>query len=598
MKLCTIFHTLILGCVSFYGVSRAALGDELSPPDLIIYNARVATVDSTFIVQEALAVRDGLILATGKESQIKKMKGPRTRMVDAHGGMVLPGLCDNYVHSYEAAVSELAPLSPKFDSIASAQAYIRAQAAKKNTNDWIVVTGAYPSRIKEGRLPAKAELDEAAPKNPVYWESGDMVMLNSEALKLCRITNGMKIPAGCEIVFDPLTLKPTGLLRHAASLVKLSPPAPTPSQERAALRHLYQLYNEQGITSIGERRAGTNAIDLFRDLENVHELTVRIHCSRFIEPGAALPDALGKLEQLTNSLTGKLPYGPTGVGDDWVRIGALNVQMDGDLREGASYLRTPWGMGPTYQITEPAYRGELQQDSELLVPLFVKAAQQGWQITADCSGDATLDELLNCYQRVQFQTDIHLRRFGVSRSIFQAVEDWDRCRQLGIVSDAQPAWLYRDGDSLLKTMGEKRLRHFLSFKGWFEHHLIVGGGSDHASGLDSENSVNPWNPWLGIWITLTRQTDSGAQITPQEILSREQAIRLYTCNNAYLNFDEEKLGSLEPGKLADLIIIDRDILKCPVDEVRNTKVQMTVVGGKIVWENKDSFPLANAESER
>jgi len=192
--------------------------------------------------------------------------------------------------------------------------------------------------------------------------------------------------------------------------------------------------------------------------------------------------------------------------------------------------------------------------------------------------------LLNCYKQVQFKTDIRKRRFLINHASFQAEQDWGRCRALGVAACLQPAWLYCDGASLEKTIGDKRLVNFLAFKSWYDAQLTIGAGSDHRAGLDSLAASNPWNPWLGLWITLARQTQQGAEIWPEEKLTREQAIRFYTINNAYLSFDETKKGSLEPGKLADLIMVDTDLLKCPVDAVRQTKVVLTVVGGKIVWE--------------
>ena len=149
----------------------------------------------------------------------------------------------------------------------------------------------------------------------------------------------------------------------------------------------------------------------------------------------------------------------------------------------------------------------------------------------------------------------------------------------------QPAWLYKDGASLLQTLGERRMKWFQPLKSWFDNDLVIGGGSDHMVILDSVAATNPWNPWLGMWVALTRQTEGGGVRNPRQRLTREQAIRFYTVNNARLNFEERAKGSIQPGKYADLIMIDRNVLKCPVDEVRGTRVLLTMVGGKVVWES-------------
>jgi predicted amidohydrolase YtcJ len=588
MKLSNVLGILSLSC-AMLGSRFCGAAEVSETADLIIQNARVITVNSDFTVEQAIAIKRDRILAVGKDKDMAHYTGPDTRVIDAQGKTVMPGLYDSHVHSYKASVSECAGPLPTFESIADALAYIRKQTTEKPPGSWIELERVYPTRLKEGRLPTLAELDKAAPNNPVYWNCGPVSMANSKALEVSKISIESTNPPSGEIVRDIKTRKPTGLLRNAAQLLALPPAAkpPTTAEHRKALKHLYHLYNEQGITSIGERRTDPEAIDMFRDLSRSNELTVRINCTRIIELGTNLDDSILRLNAITNAGPDKLPYGPTGVGDDWVRIGPLKTFMDGGMLIGTAYMRTPWGIGPTYQITQPAYRGILYPDTELLTDLYLEAAQRGWQLTAHCAGDAAVDMLLNVYQRIQFTTNITERRFLVTHANFQSPQNWEKYKKLGVSADMQPAWLYEDADSLLRTLGEKRMQTFLPFKSCFEHGVVIGGGSDHMVKLDSLDSVNPWNPWLGIWITLARITDSGRVLNPEERLSREQAIRFYTINNAYLNFEETKKGSLEADKYADLIMIDRDILQCPINDVRNTKVLMTMVGGKIVYEARN-----------
>jgi predicted amidohydrolase YtcJ len=160
-------------------------------------------------------------------------------------------------------------------------------------------------------------------------------------------------------------------------------------------------------------------------------------------------------------------------------------------------------------------------------------------------------------------------------------------KALGIVADIQPIWLHLDGRTLLKQFGEERTSFFQPYKTLFEQGVVVGGGSDHMQRIGSLRSVNPYNPFLGLWTTLTRQPRwSDAPLHPEQIITREQALKFYTINNAWLTFEEKEKGSLEPGKLADLIVIDRDILTCPVDEVKGITVEQTWLGGKVVYEKK------------
>jgi predicted amidohydrolase YtcJ len=584
MKRPILLGACLLAFTTTVSISGAA--DMPDMADLIIYNAKVLTVSSNFTVDSAIAVKDGRILAVGKDRRLEEYRGPQTKMVDAQGRTVMPGLYDANVNSYAAAVSESTGPTPVINSIADAQAYIRAQATNKPAGAWILLSHVYPTRLKEGRLPTKEDLDAATTNHPVCWDFGPMAVVNSKALEVSRIDKDTPSPVGGEIVKEPKHFKPTGLLRNALSVLKLPPAArpATPAQERAALKHLYQLYNEQGITSIGEKNSTPAEIDLFRDMSRSNELTVRINCARLFESSADADESIDRLNNFTNAPAGKLAYGPTGTGDDWVRIGALETVLDGNLGVGTSYLRTPYGIGSTYMNSELAYRGEQKQSAFALPQIYLAAAQNGWQLSTHASGDAALDFALNCYEEVQFKLDIHDHRFLISHSDFAASEDWSRCEKLGLGAVLAPGTLYEEGGSLENTLGTNRMTYFMPFKGWFSRGIVAGAGSGQAAGLDSLNADNPWNPWLGMWITLTRQTKRGGEINPQERLTREQAVRFYTINNAWMSFEDNVKGSLEPGKLADLIMVDTDIMKCPVDDVRNAKVLFTMVDGKVVWQ--------------
>ena len=557
--------------------------------DILVQNAKVITVNSNQPHAEAIAIHGDKIIFVGRNREAKRFVGTNTRVIDAHGKTVLPGLYDSHVHSYRASVSELGGGAPLIHSIGEAQQWIREQAAKRPIGSWIILERVYASRLKEQRLPTKAELDAAAPNNPVHWNSGPVSVANSKALAISSITRDTPNPSPGEIVRDEKG-DPTGLLRNAAHLLKGASSAykPTADEQRAAVKKLHSLYNQQGITSIGERRTEFEAIDLFRDLAAKGELTVRVNCTRMIEPvPKTLDDAVKKLDELTHGTNGQGQYGPTGVGDDWVRMGPIKVFLDGGVLIGTAYMREPWGTNDIYQITDPAYKGLLNVKPELLNALYLEAAKRGWQLTAHCTGEASPDVLLDCYKSIAERLgleQVRQRRFLITHANFQFTDILDEWKRLNLSADIQPAWLYKDGALLERILGAKRMQHFQLLNTLFDRGIVAGGGSDHMVQIDSLESTNPWNPWLGMWITITRQTERGGVLNKGERLSREEALRFYTLNNAYLNFEETKKGSVEPGKLADLIMIDRDILTCPVDSIRGTKVLWTMVGGRIVWE--------------
>ena len=575
--------------IALFSITTTAFLNAAEPADIVVQNAKVITVNAKQPKAQAVGVRGNKIVFVGKDRDANPFIGGNTRVIDAQGKTILPGLYDSHVHSYRASVSELGGGAPLIHSIGEAQQWIREQAAKRPPGSWIILERVYASRLKEQRLPTKAELDAAAPNNPVHWNSGPVSVANSKALEISGITRDTPNPSPGEIVRDEKG-EPTGLLRNAAHLLKSATSSykPTPEEQRAAVKKLHSLYNQQGITSIGERRTEFEAIDMFRDLAAKGELTVRVNCTRMMEPvPKTLEDAVKKLEELTHGADEKGEYGPTGVGDDWVRIGPFKVLLDGGVLIGTAYMREPWGTNDIYQITDPAYKGLLNVKPDLLNGLYLEAAKRGWQVTAHCTGEASPDVLLDCYKSIAGKLgleQVRQKRFLITHANFQFVDRLDEWKRLNLSADIQPAWLYKDGALLEQILGTKRMQHFQLLNTLFDRGIIVGGGSDHMVQTDSVESTNPWNPWLGMWIAITRQTERGGVLNKAERLSRDEAVKFYTLNNAYLNFEETKKGSVEHGKLADLIMIDRDILTCPVDSIRDTKVLWTMVGGKMVWE--------------
>jgi predicted amidohydrolase YtcJ len=584
MKRC-LLPGLLLGLL----LATPAGADEPAdkkPVDLIVHHAKIVTVDDKFRIAEAVAVKDGRVVALGEDDEVFKLCGPKTRVIDADGQTVLPGLYDSHVHPVGAALSELAAPLPNLESLKDVFAYIRKQAAATPEGDWIVLRYTFPTRLDEARFPTKAELDEAAPKHPVLFHAGPAGIVNSMALKVSGVTRDTPNPRAGVIVKDPATGEPTGMLRNAYGVLKGVPAedrSVSPAERREAVKKLFRLYNAQGLTSIGDRNADRSALDLYLALRESGELTLRVNVSRSFNPYGPREEVVRHLEELPGK---DKRGGPTGTGDEWVRIGAIKLFLDGGMLNGTAYMRQPWPKGDTYQLVEDNYRGLLFIPPEQLQLVVEEAARRHWQVTAHTAGEGAMDVLLDAYDLVNRQTPIKDLRFCITHANFPSQENLERCKRLGVCADVQPAWLWKDGTTLARVLGDKRIRWFQPYKSWLEY-TTIGGGSDHMIKLDSMEAINPWNPWLGIYVSLARVTERGTVLTPDERLTREQAIRLYTINNAYLNHEEKEKGSLEVGKLGDLIIIDRDILTCPLGSIPETKVLKTIVGGKVVYEAKE-----------
>ena len=571
--------------------SQPALAEDALRADLVIHNARVITVDARDRIAEAVAVQGDRILAVGSNAEMMKLAGADAESIDAEGRALLPGLYDSHVHPLGSASSEKDHPIPAYRSLADIKAYIADRAKAQPKGTWIVVRYAFPTRLEEGRFPTRAELDAIAPDHPVLHQAGPAGVVNSKALELSGITRETPDPPAGRIVKDPRTGEPTGMLRNAYSALKDLPKdaySDTGAPESERVKTLFRLYNARGLTSVADRGASEQALRIYRGLRDRGELTVRVNATRILAP--PFGDRAGIVKGL-NSLaaydtTGE-PNGPSGVGDHWVRIGPLKVFLDGGMLNGTAYMREPWGVGPAYQITEPDYRGLLFVAPETLAAIAEEAARRGWQMTAHTAGEAGMDELLKAYERADRAIGIRGRRWLITHANFTSAENLRRCAALGVGADLQPAWIWEDTRTLLSVLGPKRMAWFHPYRKWLDAGLTIGGGSDHMIRLDALEATNPWDPWLGIWVAVTRQTQGGGALNPDQCLTRAEALRFYTIENARLHFEEKDKGSIEPGKLADLILVDRDPLTCPDDALRNTKVLWTMVAGKRVYRQEN-----------
>lgn len=548
-------------------------------PDLILHHGKIVTVDAEFRIAEAIAVHGERIAAVGTNADVLKLAGPTTTLVDLAGKMVLPGLIDSHSHPAEAAVYEFDHPVPEMESVADVLAYVKSRAAALPPGQWIVIQQVFVTRLRDRRFPTRAELDSAAPNHPVMFRTGPDASLNSLALKLSGIDRNFQITDGKpgHIERDPATGEPTGILRSCTRFVKArsTGKSPTLDERCACLKALLAAYNEVGITSVADRDAGDGDVALYQRLKERGELTCRVFLSYHINADAPI-------EKIEAAIAAAARH-PLHAYDNLLWLRGIKIYLDGGMLTGSAYMREPWGVSKIYAITDPQYRGMLFVQPEPLYRIAAAALKSGLQPTAHSVGDGAVHALIAAYERVN--RDLHVRdlRPCISHCNFMSPEAIEKMAALGIVADLQPAWLWHDGATLRAHFGDQRLAFFQPYKTLFERGVIVGGGSDHMQKLGRRRSLNTYDPFLGIWTALTRQPRWTDQpLHPEQRITREQAIRLYTINNARLTFEEKHKGSLEPGKLADFIILDRDILTCPLDALKDTIVEATYLGGRRV----------------
>ena len=570
-----ILQCLFLCCAGVASEIRAV------EADLILHHGKIVTVDKRFSLQQAIAIRDGSILQVGKDNAVLKLKGPRTELVDLKGRMVLPGLMDSHTHPTGASMTEFDHSIPDMESIQDVLDYIAARAKIVKPGEWIVLQQVFITRLREQRYPTRSELDKAAPENPVTFRTGPDASLNSLALELSGIDRDFKVSDGGAgfVEKDPTTGEPTGILRNCSRFVpvKSSARSATDTEKRQRLAELFRDYNSVGLTTICDRDANPSALELYRDLRSRGELTVRVAVSQDVS-------SLGDLEKVQEHIR-KIAADPLfQEKDNWLRIIGIKTFLDGGMLTGSAYMRQPWGVSDIYAIKDPNYRGVQFIPKDRLRIMARTAAENGLQFTAHSVGDGAVHALLEVYDELSRELPLRATRPCITHANFQSREAVQTAARLGVTMDIQPVWLYLDTRTLAKQFGYERLRYFQPLRSLFKAGVVVGGGSDHMQKIGSLRAINSYNPFLAMQTAVTRQARwYDGKLHPEEALSREQMIRFYTSNNAHLLFCENERGSLEPGKLADLVVLDTDLLKCPEEKIASARVLRTYVGGKLLF---------------
>ena len=546
--------------------------------DVIFVNGKVVTVNEDFTIAEAFAIEGDRIIAVGSNQEVIEAAGP-ARTINLQGATVLPGVIDSHVHAVGASMYEFDHEVPDMESIADVLRYIESRAAVLKEGDWIQLQQVFITRLLERRFPSREEMDKAAPKNPVWFRTGPDAALNSLALKYYGIDRDYQVPEGSQMRIERnASGEPTGIIRTAGGLSgKPSGRSPTKEERLSRLRELLADYNKVGLTSVSARNAGASNIDLYSELKDRGELTCRVFLYRGVNARQELSEIQKDIHEASQH--------PLHRYDNMLWLRGVKIFLDGGMLTGSAYMKEPWGLSESYGINDPEYRGIRYVEPDQLYRIARFALEHDLQITAHSVGDGAVETLVDAYSRIA-EDDFPVRdlRPCVTHCNFMTPDAIAKMAKHGIVADLQPAWLYLDGGTLKHHFGNERLTWFQPYHALFEQGVIVGGGSDHMQKIGSLRSVNPYNPFLGMWTTLTRQPRrEEAALHPEQRITREQAIRLYTINNAFLSFEEFEKGSIEPGKLADFILLDRDILTCPVDEVREIQVKQTWLGGKQVW---------------
>jgi predicted amidohydrolase YtcJ len=556
-----------------------------APADLVLIDGQILTVDARFRQATALAVRDGRFVAVGSNEDVRPLIGRGTRVVEGRGRTVLPGLIDTHVHALDVAAAESEQPYQNLQSIDALQAWIRNAVRSGSSTGarpgqavtWIWTPRIYPTRLREHRFPTRQELDATAADRPVAVDLAYAYVLNTAALRAAGITRESTDPPGGAIVKDAAG-EPTGLLRNVGSLLARF----RPRSDRVSLDMLERVHREYlavGLTSIIERGA---TIDGYRSYEELRRAG-RLHVRSTVTVRIPRADDAAEVERFIQTL----PMRP-GSGDDWLKMGPLKIVADGGILIGTSFMRQPYGLSARqlYGVDDPRYRGFLTLTPEQIAAAFEIGHRLGWQMVAHVTGDAGVDVVLDAIEAAQKKYPSPDRRHTLLHAYFVNRETAVRAARLGVLVDTQPAWHYKDAAALADGLGVDRLTPFIGVRTWREAGVDVAINTDHMFGLDKNDSLNPFNPFLTMYSATTRRTEAGRVVGAGEAVSREEALRMMTSMAARFSFDENNRGSIEAGKLGDFVVLDDHFLTVPPERLRTLRANLTVIGGRIVFERR------------
>ncbi|MBI1734818.1 MAG: amidohydrolase [Candidatus Rokubacteria bacterium] len=544
--------------------------------DLVITGGYVLTVNASDDIAEAVAVAGDRIVAVGRTHDLEGLIGPRTDVVRLHGETVVPGFIDPHNHFmlYGQWLGRVNCKSPRNRTIGDILERVRERAGQTPPGEWVLGFGVEDSGLEEKRFPTRAELDHVAPMHPVYLRhrSGHAAVANSLALARAGLDDASPQPAGGHVDRDPVSGRLTGVLRETAAMQPIEAvlPPPTEAELRDGVIAAGKLYATAGITSVHDAGADARP-ETYRAYQRAvaDGLVTRVYLMIWGWPGRHL--------YLERDLGLR-----TGFGDERLRLGAVKLFCDGSIQVFTCAFYDPY-LTLDGESTRAHPRGVLQMTPNELNDLVVEAHTRGFQVAIHAQGDYGIDVALDAIQYAAWRTPRPDARHRIEHCQCVTPEGLRRMRRLGVIGSFYPHHSWYWADRHISTfIGEERASRMNPMKSAMRAGIVTVGHSD-APIAEIGDPVFGAEPLFGIWCAVNRTTRAGRVIGADERLTPMEGIRAFTINAAYASFEERLKGSIEPGKLADLAILDRN--PCTVDpwEIRDIEVVRTISGGRTVY---------------
>jgi predicted amidohydrolase YtcJ len=552
---------LICGVESFGQLNMAA------PADLVVFHGKIYTLDAKKPWAEALAIRQGKIVAVGTDELIAALRGADTKVIDAGGQLVMPGFVDCHIHFLEGSLGIDRLHLEGAQNVADIQKMLREYAAKDPGNSWILGTGWNYAMFSPETLPNKKYLDELFPDRPVFISGydGHTTWANSKALTIAGIGRETLDPPGGAIVRDPKTGETTGALKESASgIVYKVVPQSTRAEKLAALREGIRWANENGLTRVHSAGGDFEELDLFDELRRKGDLSLRFYIAYFLDPPELRKKDLDAIEAARKKYH-----------DDWIDTDVVKMMIDGVVESHTAAMLDPYS-------DDPSTKGKPFWEREKYKAAVAELDKRGFQLFTHAIGEAGVRMSLDAYENAVSVNHVMDRRPRIEHIETVSIADIPRFAKIGVIASMQPLHAYPDADTLdvwARNAGRDRASRAWSWKS------IADTGGKLAFGSDWP--VVTLNPWEGLQTAVTRQTRDGKPdggFLPGQRLTVAQAVDGYTLGAAFAGRREKTEGSLEVGKLADLIVVSQNIFEIDPHKIADTKVVDTIVGGRVVYQ--------------
>jgi predicted amidohydrolase YtcJ len=530
---------------------------ESEKPDLVLQNANIHTVNPKEPHAQAIAISRGRILAIGSNADVLNLASPLTKKIDLGQKTVLPGFIDAHSHPASAGVMHLRMVDCDLRSISAIQAALRERAAKTPAGEWVLGFKYDDTKTSDGRPLTMADLDAAVPDHPVQIEhrGGHTAYCNALAFQKAGITDKTTDPPGGKIDRDPATGKVTGRVAESARglLDKAIPNVLTRDDHREGVKLISKMLAKTGITSATEAQGTPTDLLAYQDARDSGDLLYRAYC--FIN---------------YHFLDSMIAAGVrTGFGDDWVRVGAVKLVCDGSISERTARLSQPYDGRPNDY-------GILVMTEDELYTHGRKAHLAGWQIGTHANGDVGIDTTLRVYERLQRENPRHDPRFRLEHCTLVNDDLVARIKTLGAIPTPFSTYVYYHGEKM-RYYGADRLNHMFALRTFLDNGIRATQASDYPPG--------EFIPMMALQSEVTRTDTKGNVWGPKQKITVEEAIRVGTINGAYASYEENLKGSLETGKLADLVVLGRDPLKEDPSSLVTIPVERTMAGGRWTFES-------------